>query len=100
MIWKLLSLLALVCLVAGGLYSASTIEQYRQANAGLAARVAELEALPDPQEQYYRGMYDTWAWVGKTTGYNLDLLTFVSKAVDKDWYGQPSTGWQWPIEAE
>ena len=51
----------------------------------------------DAEESYYRGIWDTWVWVSNTTGQQVNVASVVNKCVANDWFGQPSTGWRWPL---
>ena len=59
---------------------------------------AENAMLEEANEaEYYRGIYDVWLWVGRTTGQPVNPNGFVIKAYENDWYVEPSQGWTWPL---
>ena len=95
---KWLLLLAASLLLAGTVYATSTIYQLQQDNAELAARVAGLEAQADPEAEYYRGIYDMWRYFEHSTGREVDALELTGISVERGWYGQPSSGWRWPVD--
>ena len=69
----------------------TALDEARQENVVLTAEV---------EEEYYRGMYDTWRWMSRVSNTPVDALEITRKARAKDWYGQPSSGWQWPLATE
>jgi hypothetical protein len=50
---------------------------------------------PDPEAEYYRGVYDTCLQGLRQV---KPCLNVVRRAKEADWYGKPSSGWRWPVE--
>ena len=62
---------------------------------------AEVERLESQAEQdYYRGIFDTWQWIAVASSRRVDSLNLVRLAHQADWYGQASVGWHWPLEGD
>jgi hypothetical protein len=72
----------LAAVIAGGLWFATA----RPANA----------ASVQPDSEYYRGVYDICMYI---YGEVDTCLTFSASTAERDWYGQQSPGWQWPVPA-
>jgi hypothetical protein len=49
-----------------------------------------IEPERDPEQEYYRGMYDVCLML---TGDEALCNDFADRAQETDWYGQPSPGW-------
>lgn len=51
-------------------------------------------AAPPADVEYYRGVYDICMYMAAEEN---QCLAFSSAAAEKDWYGQASPGWEWPV---
>lgn len=57
------------------------------------------QAQSDPIEQYYRGVYDMCRVAVHMAGGSTKQCTddVVPQLLRRDWYGQASTDWTWPL---
>jgi hypothetical protein len=61
----------------------------------LAAAVV-VATRPDPEAQYWRGVYDVCLAQTHNPALCLDRVAdFYERR--EDWYGAPSPGWEWPL---
>ena len=75
----------------------------------LWAVILILSAIPSSansaEAEYYRGIYDLCFYYGIKSGHKKTLVIdackiYTAHIVAKDWFGQASPGWEWPLKKE